>query len=189
MSTSLVPGAQPKPGDQLAWTMLSSEVAYRGFLQMDSRVYRMPDGRTTRWDILAGGPAVGVLARTAGDGVVLARQYRPGPARVLWELPGGILDPGEDPATAAARELVEETGFRAGRVEILGGTWLSGFSEIYKYAAIAHDCVRVGDPVSGDDELCHPEVLDRVDFLRILRSGELTDADTGFRAAAHLGWL
>lgn len=177
------------PADRLTWVLQSSEVVYQGFLQMQSRVYRLPDGRTTRWDVLAGGPAVGVVAVTTDGGVVLARQFRPGPQRVLWELPGGILDPGEDPATAAARELAEETGFECESVEVLGGTWLSGFSQIYKYAAVAHGCVKVGDPINGADELCHPEVVDQAEFLQILRRGELTDADTGYRAADHLAWL
>lgn len=58
---------------------------------------------------------VTVLARTEDGMIVLVRQFRPVWETFTLELPGGMLDPGEDPATCAARELVEETGFRPGR--------------------------------------------------------------------------
>jgi ADP-ribose pyrophosphatase len=173
----------------MSWELLGTEVAYQGFLLLQSRRYRLPDGRTTRWDILAGGASVSVLALTEAGNVVVARQFRPGPQQVMTELPGGIVDPGEDPVTAAARELLEETGYAAGKVALLGGTWLAGFSNIYRYAALATDCRRVGEPVAGSDELCQPLEISPAEFVKLLRSGELTDSDTGYRAADHLGWL
>ena len=99
----------PTEGNELRWQLLGAEPAYRRFLTIESRQFRMPGGRQTRWDILAGRPTVAVLALTEERRVVLARQFRPGPDLVLDELPGGIVDPGEDVATAAARELLEET--------------------------------------------------------------------------------
>jgi len=54
---------------------------------------------------------VNVIALTPDDRVVLLRQYRPGTDRVCLEIPGGMIDPGEEPLAAAARELEEETGF------------------------------------------------------------------------------
>jgi len=63
---------------------------------------------------------VNVLPITADGQIVMVRQYRHGYRKVSLEIPGGLIDPGEDPATAAARELSEETGFEAERVEPLG---------------------------------------------------------------------
>jgi len=63
---------------------------------------------------------VNVVALTAADEVVMVRQWRHGAERVTLEIPGGIVDPGESPAEAAARELLEETGFGGGRAEPLG---------------------------------------------------------------------
>lgn len=65
---------------------------------------------------------VNVVAVTASDELVLIEQYRHGLDEVVLEIPGGIIDPGEDPIAAGRRELVEETGFRAGEGELIGCT-------------------------------------------------------------------
>jgi 8-oxo-dGTP pyrophosphatase MutT (NUDIX family) len=54
-----------------------------------------------------------IVPITADGEVVLVRQYRHGDQRFTLEIPGGLVDPGEDPATAALRECLEETGYRA----------------------------------------------------------------------------
>ena len=63
---------------------------------------------------------VNVVPITADDQMVMVRQYRHGSREITLEIPGGIVDPGEAPAEAAARELLEETGYRAERVEAIG---------------------------------------------------------------------
>ena len=65
---------------------------------------------------------VNVVPVTADGHVVLIRQYRHGSGEITLEIPGGIVDPGESPAEAAARELVEETGYSAPAVTPIGRT-------------------------------------------------------------------
>lgn len=63
---------------------------------------------------------VQILPITADDEAILVRQYRHGAERITLELPGGLIDEGEEPATAALRECLEETGYRARSARPLG---------------------------------------------------------------------
>jgi ADP-ribose pyrophosphatase len=60
-----------------------------------------------------------IVAFTAEGRVLCVRQYRPAVERVTLELPSGLVDPGETPAEAARRELIEETGYEAADLEVL----------------------------------------------------------------------
>ena len=61
------------------------------------------------------------VAQTPDGRIAIVRQFRPAVEQYTWELPSGLIDPGEDPETACRRELVEEAGLRAERVTYLGG--------------------------------------------------------------------
>jgi len=61
-----------------------------------------------------------MVAMTPEDRVLVVRQYRPAVERYTFELPSGLIDPGETPVETARRELLEETGYEAPEVELLG---------------------------------------------------------------------
>jgi ADP-ribose pyrophosphatase len=61
-----------------------------------------------------------VVALTEQNEVLIVRQFRPAVEHETFELPSGLIDPGETPAEAARRELLEETGYEAGELEVLG---------------------------------------------------------------------
>src|SRR5262249_6431221 len=63
---------------------------------------------------------ISIVALTRGGKIPLVRQYRPALEAFAWELPAGLVDPGEDPADGCRRELMEETGFTARAVHALG---------------------------------------------------------------------
>ena len=133
----------PEQAEVRPWTLVSEETftAPAGYMRLATRRYRLPDGRDSDWDILVGGSTVAVLALTTDGQVLLVRQFRPGPGRILDEMPGGIVDDGEDVAAAALRELREETGF-AGEIEVLGSTYLSASATTVRHVAVARTVSR-----------------------------------------------
>jgi len=149
----------------------------------------MPDGSVSEWDVHDPSFAtVAVLALTDDDQVVLTRQFRPGPGEVLWELPGGVVDDGEELEEAAARELLEETGYQAASVAVVGASWAFGASTWRRTVAIARGCTLVAEPTSwGGDEYCEPRLVTVAELRAVARDGRSTDVDLVYLAldAAH----
>jgi len=111
---------------------LQTRTVYTGdYLSID--VERWP-GRGD-YEVLHKHHAAGVVATTPGADVLLVRQFRPPVRESLLEIPAGLLDvDGEDPLTCAARELLEETGYRHRAIEFMGGCYLSpGFTDEYMH--------------------------------------------------------
>ncbi len=113
---------KPPTDDALNWSEMSRETAgdYRIFT-VERSVARSPvDGQPRTFHRIQSQNWTQIVPITADGQVVLIRQFRHGTQRVTLEIPGGLVDSGEDPAEAALRECLEETGFRARRAEPLG---------------------------------------------------------------------
>lgn len=98
----------------------------------------MPNGRRVQLDLVRHPGASAVVPFLDDERVLMIRQYRFATGGELLEIPAGKLDPGETPEECAARELLEETGYRAGRLEKLAAIWTSpGFTDevIHLFAA------------------------------------------------------
>jgi ADP-ribose pyrophosphatase len=101
-------------------SMETVKVIYRGRkFDLEQRKVSYPDGRTGIHDLIIHNGAAVILAFPAPGEILMVRQYRPAVGEWIMELPAGTLEKGEDPAEAAVRELEEECGFRAGKVEKL----------------------------------------------------------------------
>jgi 8-oxo-dGTP pyrophosphatase MutT (NUDIX family) len=109
------------PDDPQPWQVLASTYLHRRpWLTLRQDRVRLPGGGVIdEYFVSEFSPWTNVVALTADRKVVLVRQYRYGLGAVHFELPGGVVDPGEDPAEGARRELLEETGFGGGRWEPL----------------------------------------------------------------------
>ncbi|HEX6936041.1 MAG TPA: NUDIX hydrolase [Actinomycetes bacterium] len=175
----------------LPWELLTERPRTDGWLPVTTRTYRMPDGSVSDWDIhTTPFTTVAVLALTDEDDVVLARQFRPGPGAIVLDLPGGIVDPGEDLLTAAVRELREETGFTCESVEVAGSCWAFGASTWRRNVTVARGCRSLGAVASwGGDEYCEPVVVTLADLREIARAGDSTDVDLVYLALDAAGLL
>ncbi|HMV32574.1 MAG TPA: NUDIX hydrolase, partial [Gemmatimonadales bacterium] len=105
--------------------LIGSERKYAGrVIHLDLETVRFPDGSTGQLEMIRHPGAAAVVPMlddpTAPDPrVLLIRQFRHAAGGVIWEVPAGRLDPGEQPEQCARRELLEETGMRASRLERL----------------------------------------------------------------------
>jgi ADP-ribose pyrophosphatase len=100
------------------WRIRSSRAIYQNaWLRLREDLVELPSGRTTIYGVVSTGSCVGVLPFLDPDTVVLVRQYRYVAGRYTWEMPTGGVAPGESIQAAAQRELAEESGYRAGRLE------------------------------------------------------------------------
>ncbi len=139
---------------------------------------------TVERDMVVHPGAVVILPILPGPRVVMIRNPRYAVGGELWELPAGTLGhadpahPTEDPAACAARELIEETGYRAGRMtQLIGFYSAPGFCNEYLTAFLAQDLEFVGQaPDEGEAITAHP--VDWTQAIAWARSGELRDAKT-----------
>ncbi|UBU08442.1 NUDIX hydrolase [Nonomuraea gerenzanensis] len=171
------------------WTQLGELDGPAGFLKVRGRRYRYPDGNEAVWDILVGGATVAIVALTDDEQVVLARQYRPGPGQVLLELPGGNADGDEPVEVAAARELLEETGYEAAALEVVMRTFLSSYASHRRHAVLARGCRKVAEPRLDDAEFIETVLMPVGAFIEHVLSGQLTDTDVAFAGLAAAGYL
>jgi ADP-ribose pyrophosphatase len=106
-------------------TLIAAERRYQGrIVHLDLDTVRFPDGSVGQLEMIRHPGASAVVPFLDDPGsrdprVLLIRQFRHAAEGFIWEIPAGRLDPGETPATCASRELAEETGMRAERLEPL----------------------------------------------------------------------
>jgi len=138
------------------WRKLGSESAtdYK-ILALRREQYESPrTGHVLHATIMDAADWVNVIALTPADDCVLIRQFRFGTEKITLEIPGGMIDPGEQPLVAAQRELREETGYSAQRWSSLGLVAPNpAFQRNYLYTFLAEGCVLEGEQMqdAGED--------------------------------------
>ena len=173
--------------DPLRERLVSSEVLRRSrILEFRIDTVEAVDGHRSTRDIAAHPGGVCVVAIDEQDRLWLVRQWRHAAGRALLEIPAGTLDREpdgsiEDHAGAAARELEEETGSRAGAWRYLGAFWTApGFTSelMHLYMATSLQPVHEGGLAPDEDERLELEALPFDEAVAMVERGDLPDAKT-----------
>ena len=140
---------------------------------------RFPDGRDAERVVVEHPGAVAMIAIDGSGRWLLVRQYRHPTRSELLEIPAGTREPGEDPAETAARELREETGFSAGSLERIGGTWSApGFCTEYMHFYLATSLRTDPLPQDDDEHISAPIAMTFDEVLAAIDDGAIEDAKT-----------
>jgi len=169
----------PSDDRHLIWPFVrhEREVDFRVFTARIKVASHPTSSAEHRFTVLDGDDWTNVIAVTEEREVVLIRQYRHGTEEVTLEIPGGAVDPGETHAEAAARELLEETGFAAAHWSELGrvhpnpalqnnvcSTWL------------AEDAFRAQQPTLDEGEAIEVKTVPLTEIKNLIARGEITHA-------------
>jgi ADP-ribose pyrophosphatase len=164
--------------------LLSTARLYSGrIVNLDLDTVRFPDDSTGQLEMLRHPGASAVVPfldppTQADPRAVLIRQFRHAAEGFIWEVPAGRLDAGESPESCAERELEEETGLRARRLERLTTIYTTpGFTDerIHLFMAVG---LESGAEHREADEFMELHTLRWSEVMRLVEKGEVTDAKT-----------
>ena len=167
-----------KKGDFTESALASESVFHGRLLHVKRDRVRLPDGKDSVREYVLHPGAVLIIAVTPAGELVLERQFRYPLGRHFIELPAGKIDPGEDPADTAKRELAEETGYVAAR---------------WRHIGVVHPCIGYSNErieiFLAEDLAQNHSRLDHEEFLEVftlpletalewVRTGEISDSKT-----------
>lgn len=172
-------------------TILHSEEIYRGrVVRLSVATVRLPNGGESKRELIQHPGAVAVVALDEAQNVLLVRQYRLAAGKLMWEIPAGTLDPDEPVTTCAERELQEETGYRPGKLEPLGGMYVApGYTSEFIHLFLATD-LHESRLEMDDDEFIEVMRLPFAEALAMIERGDIIDGKsiTGLlKVARRLG--
>ena len=174
----------------MPFELIRSEPLFKGRAFAIRRDFvKTPDGRETKFDIVDHGGSVIILPVDEAGNLLFVRQYRHAAASELLELPAGTRDGNEPYETCAAREIREETGFAAGKLEKLGEFYLApGYSTEFMAVFLATELHP--SPLQADeDEFLQVEKVPLKRALEMAKHGDVPDAKSLaalFLATDHL---
>jgi ADP-ribose pyrophosphatase len=156
--------------------LLASRTVYRGKiikLRVDTVV--LPDGRTGNREVVEYTGAVAVVPVNENRELLMVRQYRHAAGKTLLEIPAGKLEPDEDPKDCARRELLEETGFKAGKLDRLFSFFSTpGFTTEKLHLFLAAD-LKCSKQNLDEDEFIDVVTVPFEQALAMIWAGEICD--------------
>lgn len=149
---------------------------------------RMPGGTLRQREIVEHPGAVAVVPVLPDGRIVLVRQFRPAVGRQMLELPAGTVEPDEDYANTARRELAEETGYRPEAITELVRFFVSpGWCNEELVVFVAPD-ITPGEQSPEDDEEIDIEIVTADEIPGLMKSGEIADSKTMVGLSLYFGF-
>jgi ADP-ribose pyrophosphatase len=158
----------------------SGRSVFKGKILLDVRVGKLtlPNGNAVTIESIKHPGAACIVPFLSKYKIIMIRQYRPVVDEYIWEIPAGTLKKGERPLQCAKRELVEETGYSAGRIRLAGFIYTTpGFTNegIYIYRA---ESLKKEDIAPEDDEVLSAKALSITEIRKMFKSRRIIDAKT-----------
>lgn len=172
------------------WTLLSEETVVRDrWMDLRRQHVRLPSGHELKDFYVYNQPDwCHAVAVTPEDRFVRVHLWRQGARAFSTEFPGGVIDPGETPEQAAARELLEETGYAGDAPVRLLTVWANPANQTNRVSTVLiTGCRRVADPKPEASEAFELDEVDAATLLADVRSGHM--ANPYMTAAVCAVWL
>ncbi len=158
---------------------MKSDKLYEGkLLNLRVDTVELPDKKYSKREVIEHPGGVGVIPITEDNSIILVKQYRKAVERFLLEIPAGKLELNEEPRETALRELKEETGFTANKLEYQLEFFTSpGFSNEKIYLFLAYDLIE-GEAIPDIGEFVEIEKYKINDLIKMVERGEIIDSKT-----------
>jgi ADP-ribose pyrophosphatase len=157
----------------------SREIIYTGKkIELALDTLTLNDGTTAKREVVLHRGAVALVPMIDEDHVCLVRNVRYAVRTTLWEVPAGTIDLNEPPDITAARELIEETGYKAGKITKLREWFVSpGIMSEVMHLYLCEDLEAVGANLELDENL-EPVVFHWDEAMAMVADGRICDAKT-----------
>ncbi|MCQ5336866.1 MAG: NUDIX hydrolase [Candidatus Methanomethylicia archaeon] len=158
--------------------LIKSELVYSGkLIKVRLDEVKLPNGKISKREIVVHRGAVAILALD-NNNIILIRQYRHAAGKFMWEIPAGTLEEGEDPLECAKRELLEETGYIANKIEKLIQFYVAvGYCTEIIHLFIARELKKLSQKTE-EDEFINVYSIPIDKALEMIKNNEIEDAKT-----------
>ncbi len=159
--------------------ILETTQIYQGrIFNLESSQVELPDGTIAKREVIRHPGATALIAIDDEGKLLLVSQFRIASGRVMLEIPAGTRDLNEPPEVCAPRELQEETGYKPGKLEAMGGFYVApGYTTEYIYLYLATELVESRLP--GDsDEFIEVTRATLDECMQMIERGDIADAKT-----------
>ncbi len=166
-----------------------TEVTKVGWRTIVGKTFQLPDGRTVQFHTVHpdGTKTTNVIAITKDKKVIVSKQYRAGPEKLMCDVPGGFVDKNESPEEAMRRELREETGYTSEEEAIfLGEYHRDSYLNVVSYAYLLTGCTVTAQQNLEEYESVKVVLFDVNEFIEMAMHDGTTDHAIVLMAYDHL---